>query len=59
MDKDLVLCDVESGFDPKPHHVGFMKDKVALGQVLLPVLWFSPVSIIPPIHHQFTTVIFT
>jgi hypothetical protein len=29
-------------------HVGFMVDKVALGKVFLQVLWFSPVSIIPP-----------
>jgi hypothetical protein len=28
--------------------VGFVVDKVALGQVFLRVLWFSPVGIIPP-----------
>jgi hypothetical protein len=29
-------------------HVGFVVDKVALGQVFLRVLRFSPVDIIPP-----------
>jgi hypothetical protein len=28
-----------------------MVDKVALGQVFLPVRLFSPVSTIPPMHH--------
>jgi hypothetical protein len=28
--------------------VGFVVDKVALGQVFLRVLWFSPVNKIPP-----------
>jgi hypothetical protein len=36
-------------------HVGFVLDKVTLGQVFLRVLRFSPVNIIPPlsilIHH--------
>jgi hypothetical protein len=31
--------------------VGFVVDKVALGQVFLRVLWFSPASIIPPLLH--------
>jgi hypothetical protein len=31
--------------------VGFVVDKVALGQVFLRVLQFSPVSIIPPLLH--------
>jgi hypothetical protein len=31
---------------PRSVHVGFMLDKVALGQVFLQVLWFLPVSII-------------
>jgi hypothetical protein len=30
-------------------HVGFVVDKVALGQVFSQVLWFSPVNIIPPL----------
>jgi len=31
--------------------VGFVVDVVGLGQVFLPVLRFSPVSIIPPLLH--------
>jgi hypothetical protein len=38
-------------FDPTSVHVGFVVDNVALGQVSLPVLPFSPVSIIPPMLH--------
>jgi hypothetical protein len=30
-------------------HVGFVVDKVALGQVFVRVLWCFPVSIIPPL----------
>jgi hypothetical protein len=37
------------GFKPGSVHVGFVVEKVALGQVFLQVLWFSPVSIIPPL----------
>jgi branched-subunit amino acid transport protein len=33
-------------------HVGFVVDKVALGQVFLRVLPFSPASIIPPLFHS-------
>jgi hypothetical protein len=36
------------GFATGSIHVGFMVDKVALGQVFLRVLRFSPVDIIPP-----------
>jgi hypothetical protein len=32
-------------------HVGFMVDKVALGQVFLRVLRFSPVNFIPLVLH--------
>jgi hypothetical protein len=32
--------------------VGFVVDKVALGQVSLQALWFSPVNIIPPCAPQ-------
>ena len=38
---------------PQKVCVGFIVDKVILGQVFLRVLWFYPVSIIPqklPIH---------
>jgi hypothetical protein len=36
------------GFTPGSIHVGFVVEKVALGQVFLWVLRFSPVIIIPP-----------
>jgi hypothetical protein len=39
------------GFDPRSVYVGFMVDNMAIGQVFLPVLQFSPVSIIPPMFH--------
>ena len=53
MDDVLVLCDVEPGFHPKSLHVGFVKEKVALGRgfFLLPVLRHSPVNTIPPMLH--------
>jgi hypothetical protein len=35
-------------FAPGSVHVGFVVDKVALGQVYLGVLRFAPVNIIPP-----------
>ena len=37
-----------AGFDPKPVNVGFVVDKVAVEQVLLPVFQCFPVRIIPP-----------
>jgi hypothetical protein len=39
------------GFDPGSIHVGFVVDKVALGQVFPRVLRFSRVSFIPPVLH--------
>jgi hypothetical protein len=39
------------GFDPGSVHVGFIMDKVALGQVLPRVLRFSPVSFISLVLH--------
>jgi hypothetical protein len=39
------------GFGLGSVHVGFVVDKVALGQVFLRILWFSPVNIIPPGLH--------
>jgi hypothetical protein len=38
-------------FDHRSLCVGFVVDKVALGQVFLWVLWFSPLSVIPPVLH--------
>jgi len=51
MDEDLLICDIESGFHAKSLHVGFVKEKVALGQVFLPVPRFPLVNIIPPMFH--------
>jgi hypothetical protein len=39
------------GFDPGSVHVGFVVDKVALGQVSPRILLFSPVNFIPPVLH--------
>jgi branched-subunit amino acid transport protein len=41
---------------PRSVHVGFVVNKMALGQIFLQVLQFSPISIIPsgfhiPIYH--------
>jgi hypothetical protein len=44
----------KAGCDPRPFPVVFMVDIVAVGQVLLPVLQFSPVSII----HRCSTLMF-
>jgi hypothetical protein len=42
-----------SRFDPGSLHVGFVVDKVALGQIFSPVLRFSLVSFIPLVLHYF------
>jgi hypothetical protein len=39
------------GFDPGSVHMGFVVDKVTLGQVFPRVLRFSPVNFIPPVLH--------
>jgi hypothetical protein len=39
------------GFDSRSVHVGFVVDKVVLGQVFPRVLLFSPVNLIPPVLH--------
>jgi hypothetical protein len=39
------------GFDPGSVYVGFVVDKVSLGQVFPRVLRFSPVSFTPPVLH--------
>jgi hypothetical protein len=48
--KKVYTADVSKteGFATGSIHVGFVVGKVALRQVFLRVLWFSPVSIIPP-----------
>jgi hypothetical protein len=38
--------------DPGSIHVGFVVDKMALGQVFPRVLRFSPVNFIPPVLHN-------
>jgi hypothetical protein len=42
-----------AGLSPGSVHVGFVVDKVALGQVCPRVLPFSPVNFIPPVIHCF------
>jgi hypothetical protein len=39
------------GFNPGSVNVGFVVDKVALGQVFPRVLRFSPANFIPPVFH--------
>jgi hypothetical protein len=48
---------LRSGFATRAVHVGFVVDKVALGQVSLGVLRLSPVSIIPPLLHIHSCII--
>jgi hypothetical protein len=43
--------------NPRAVHMGFVVDKVAQGQVFLLVLRFSPVSIIPPLLHIHSCII--
>jgi hypothetical protein len=45
------------GLDPGSVHVGFVLDKVALGQVFPRVLRFSSISFIPPVLHYSETLI--
>jgi hypothetical protein len=41
----------ETRVHPGSVHVGFVVDKVTLGQVFLRALRFSPVNFIPPVFH--------
>ena len=50
----LSLCRLV--LQPRSVHVGFVVNKVALGQVFLQVLWFSPINIIPPMLHTLSFV---
>ena len=45
------LSPLRPGFDPGSVHVGFVVDKVALGQVFPRVLWFASANVIPPVLH--------
>ena len=47
-----LLLNVRPCFSPTADHVGFVVDKVALGQVFLQALWFSLPVIIPTILHS-------
>jgi hypothetical protein len=44
------LSPLRPGFDPGSVHVGLVVDNVALGQVFVRVLRFSPVNFIPLVH---------
>jgi hypothetical protein len=46
------LVDGLSSWRPGSIHLGFVVDKVALGQGFLRVLQFSPANIIPPLLHM-------
>jgi hypothetical protein len=48
---DSGLSPRSLGFDPGPVHVRYAVDRLALWQVFLPILRFSPVSIVPPMLH--------
>jgi hypothetical protein len=48
-----------SGFAPRTVHMEFVLDKVAMGKFSLRVLQFSPVSIIPPLLHIHSCIIWT
>ena len=43
-------------FSPMSVHMGFMVDKVALGQIFLNIAWFFPVIIILPLLHIHSSV---
>jgi len=45
------LPNTEAWFNPRPVHVGFVVDRVAMRQVYLQVLQFPTIIIIPPVLH--------
>jgi hypothetical protein len=45
------LLSWRNGFDSRAVHIGFVVNKVALGQIRLPVIWFYHITIIPPLFH--------
>ena len=48
---------LDAWFKPRlTANIGFVVNKVQLGQVFLPVLQFSPVSIIPPMLHTHSSI---
>jgi len=44
------------GLNPRPDHVGFVVDKVALGQVFMGVMQILPICVIPPMLHTHSVV---
>jgi len=46
----------ETGLDPRPINVGFMKDQLALELVSLRVLRFSHVSIVQPLFPNYSSI---
>ena len=45
------LLITEAWFNPRPVHVGFVVDRVALRQDFPQVLWFPTIIIVPPVLH--------
>jgi len=46
------------GYDSRPVHMGFVVELVENGEVFLQILWFSPVSIIPPLLNTHISLIY-
>jgi hypothetical protein len=53
----IGLSALISGFDPRPVNVSYVVNEVAVGQTLLPVLWFFSVVILSLIDYSFSTLI--
>ena len=52
----LELFTRRPGIDPRPVRLRLVLSNVTLGQLFLPVLQFSPVSIIPPLLHTHSSI---
>ena len=48
---DIKMTVLRQGFDPRPLHVRFIVDRVALEQGFLQVFWYYLLSIIVPVLH--------
>jgi hypothetical protein len=48
---------MEGSFDSRPVHVGIVVDEMAVGEVSVAALWYSPVSIIALTLHIYTSFI--
>jgi hypothetical protein len=53
--RTLGLSQPRRGIDPRPIRMRFVMDEMALGQDFLPVFQFSPVNIIPPLLHVYSS----